>query len=1110
MEHNDPVRLPDSWTAHLLPWRGKRLGPDIDTDATAPTQVAERIAHHRSRIETALRRPENKRWADAALEHLDGSPSPEGAAVVLNVAESGQYSGQIAPDRRNLHLDAWLREHGLPFAAAATVGAMPLQSWFPDYRKIIADKHLGEIEPHHAAWYWFYMRDTIIRVRALLARASGSEYAAAVAAVGAHRTSPVRRIAAALLMPTELDWVAEACADQSAGVGFEWALRSMATTPEHVAAAKRPFIRKDALSEQTVAMLVDAMGVDALPVLGATLTQAEALTAAQRSLVLQAIGLLPGDAAPLFLIDHLRVPGTLNALFAMAALTPERVARAVAQRSRDAAPGLRVKLAGFARTAPGLLEAAAQDLESWHREAIAELVDDSLLVPSAPGEALPPLLVSPPWARKRAKRKEVVIEGLAPSLADRLVWTEEERLRWAGLQEEDISWIQDGFWDNDIARARKHSRFRDATYFFAWAPFDVAEELLDKWDGSAEDPHVIEIERMLGRFGLRVLERLTPHLKRGTSYTPAIMPIQNLEAARLAADRLTRLKSLRPLARQWFVRHSAAAAHLLVPDALGSDKTLRRNAANALRHLIAVHGASVVVDAAKEYGDEAVAAIGALIDADPLDPGEIKIPKAPVWADPAMLPQVLLKDRETALPAESVRHLTTVLSLASPDSPYAGIDVVAETCDRDSLAAFSWALFELWIAADAPSKDGWALTQLTHFGGDDAVRELTPMVRAWPGQSQHKRAVAGLEVLGAIGTEAALRAIHGISEKVKFKALKEKATELIQMIAADLGLTTDQLGDRLVPDFGLGGPSEEGGSALVLDYGPRQFKVGLDEQLKPFVTDMDGKPRKDLPKPGASDDAELAEAARKRFSQLKKDLRTVAKDQIGRLERAMIAGRSWTAAEFRAFFVDHPLTSHLARRLIWLAETDGTQAAFRIAEDKSLTDVEEEDFTLPEDATVSLIHPARLGTDLSVWGQILADYEILQPFDQLGRPVMAFTEEELATGRLTRFVGATVESVRLLGMTHWGWQRAAPEDGGCEPGLCFPLPGGGFVVLSLDPGIYAGNPAELPEQHVVGVCLSHIEDYSAYERQGRSHPTEIDPVSASEILIGLARITQTS
>ena len=137
------------------------------------------------------------------------------------------------------------------------------------------------------------------------------------------------------------------------------------------------------------------------------------------------------------------------------------------------------------------------------------------------------------------------------------------------------------------------------------------------------------------------------------------------------------------------------------------------------------------------------------------------------------------------------------------------------------------------------------LTQLAHFADDDTVRLLAPKVREWPGQSQHKRAVTGLGVLGAIGTEAALRAIQGIADKVKFKALEQEARVQIEAIADGLGLSAEQLADRLVPDFGLGEAS-----ALVLDYGPRAFNVAFDEQLKPYVTDADGKPRKSLPKPG--------------------------------------------------------------------------------------------------------------------------------------------------------------------------------------------------------------------------------------------------------------------
>jgi hypothetical protein len=342
---------------------------------------------------------------------------------------------------------------------------------------------------------------------------------------------------------------------------------------------------------------------------------------------------------------------------------------------------------------------------------------------------------------------------------------------------------------------------------------------------------------------------------------------------------------------------------------------------------------------------------------------------------------VHLRGRKTTLPTASVEHLLTMLSFAPIDRHYPGVDIVAEHCDPESLARFSLALFELWTTLGAPSAHGWALTQLAHFADDQVVRVLAPLIGAWPGERQHKRALTGLEVLGAIGSDAALYALQRIAQTVKFKALKEKATEQIDAIAADLGLTTDQLGDRLVPDLGL-----DRNATLVLDYGARQFRVGFDERLQPFVRDIDGKPRKSLPKPGSQDDPDLAKAARARFTTLKKELRTITKDLVACLERAMLDGRTWTRAEFGEYLVDHPIVRHLTARLVWLAETDGTATAFRLAEDRTCTDVGERTLTLPHDSVIRLAHPVHLADQVAAWAEILADYEILQPFDQLNRP----------------------------------------------------------------------------------------------------------------------------
>lgn len=86
-------------------------------------------------------------------------------------------------------------------------------------------------------------------------------------------------------------------------------------------------------------------------------------------------------------------------------------------------------------------------------------------------------------------------------------------------------------------------------------------------------------------------------------------------------------------------------------------------------------------------------------------------------------------------------------------------------------------LFTAWQTAGAPSKESWAFTALGVLGNDDTARKLTPLIRAWPGESQHKRATVGLDILAAIGSDIALMQLNGIAQKLKFKALQERAKE---------------------------------------------------------------------------------------------------------------------------------------------------------------------------------------------------------------------------------------------------------------------------------------------------------------------------------------------
>ncbi|WP_205325696.1 DUF4132 domain-containing protein [Glycomyces sp. YM15] len=1091
------LELPAAWNARLLPWRGRREGTPVELADPAWLGRWQRgIAKRERQLRAALSVRGNARYAEAADAYLDGKADPRGAAAIATLILD--YDGRADASWLRPEFDCWLYEHGLAFAAAAAVERLAVapvtDGEFGGYYggSAIAKRRVSEHEvAHPETCHHELTHGGIASVRSILAAASDEAYAEVVAAVAVHRDTAPKRMAAMLLLPTETTWVHEACADY--GKARYWSSADLvvahaASRPEHLTAAGITRIDDYIADTAIIAVLLGGLGIDALPVLLETEQTRRHFDDDFRRQLYLAIALMPRDDATAFVFERLDKPNVWGAATEAAARFPVRALRTAVRLAPTANTDVRLWTTAIAHLIdPGL----HVRLSEADRAVLADLLKGDGRVPEAAPEDLPPLLVAPPWTRKRPKAEPVVIEGLEPPAESHVAWTETEKARW---DRGPRYYRDEQFWVDAPDTEPDDYEFANAV---AYAAPERAEALLKRWNGEADAGYPHDLLRILARYGERVIDRVlkVPAVDHRCQILPG--PILNLAAARIAAERLERLKSARDSAVQWFELHGLAAVPFLVPDALGSDRRLRRYAEFALAHLASLHGNEAVAAGAAAYGTEAAEAVTAMLEVDPLIP-RVKVPRLGDWVLPPILPQILLRGGERALPAASVRHLVTVLALGTPEAPYAGVAAVAEACDRASLTRFSRSLFERWIAIGAPAKDDWALKQLIHFADDTTVWALAPRIGDWPGQSLHKRAVAGLEVLGAIGSEEALRAVQAIADKANFKALKAAASRQIARIAAELGLSREQLADRLVPDFGLGEAD-----ALVFDYGPRSFTVSFDEQLNPLVTDDKGKPRKSLPRPGEKDDPELAEDAYQRFAALRKELRKVAADQVRRMEAAMVTERDWSADEFRRYFAEHPLTGQLARRLVWLTG----DAGFRIAEDGSFSDADDEAFELADDATVRLAHPVHLGHRLADWARLFADYEILQPFPQLARPALAFTEDDLATGRLQRFEGATVEVGRILGMTRRGWRRAEPRTGGMCPGVAFPLPGGGFATVAVEPGIDVGYPAEYPQQTVRGVHLVSTEAYPWHGDPVPEPPKDIDAVTASEILTALARLT---
>ncbi|EPE1459224.1 DUF4132 domain-containing protein [Escherichia coli] len=547
-------------------------------------------------------------------------------------------------------------------------------------------------------------------------------------------------------------------------------------------------------------------------------------------------------------------------------------------------------------------------------------------------------------------------------------------------------------------------------------------------------------------------------------------------------------------ARNWLTDYPRHAAAGLLPVALGKKGKDRDCARQALRLLVNLNQRETIEEIAQGYNQpDVLAALATLFDSDPLEEYPDKIAPLSGFYQFTLWRRPRLKSNNLPLSDDAMRHLGTMLSFPRDITAYAGLDIIREIFTRESLAEFGWDLYTAWTEAGAPAKENWAFTSLGILGNDDTARKLTPLIRAWPGESQHKRAVSGLDVLADIGSDVALMLLNGIARKIKFKALQEHAREKINIVAENRGLTMAEMEDRLAPDLGL-----DSSGSLILDFGPRQFTVGFDETLKPVVRDANGKVLKDLPKPNQSDEKTQATDAVNLFKQLKKDVRAIASQQIDRLEQAMCQRRRWTAEQFRLFLVEHPLVRHLTRRLLWGVYNDENAliTCFRVAEDSTYSDAQDELFTLPA-GNIGIPHVLEIPPEsAAAFRQIYVDYELLPPFQQLERGSYHLADNERNVHELSRWNGRLCQAGRIVGLERRGWQRL--EESGSVYAMRKSTPYGALELETEPFSLIYGETGYSDLLPVESVKIT--APYDRYGKQSSPTFSVLDDITASELI----------
>jgi hypothetical protein len=264
-----------------------------------------------------------------------------------------------------------------------------------------------------------------------------------------------------------------------------------------------------------------------------------------------------------------------------------------------------------------------------------------------------------------------------------------------------------------------------------------------------------------------------------------------------------------------------------------------------------------------------------------------------------------------------------------------------------------------------------------------------------------------VDALAAIRDPTAFVQLGALARSAS-RGVSRRAEVHLRAFARELGLDAGSLEEVLLPDLGL---DERG--ARWLDYGSRRFEVLFDGALEPALRDEGGARLPTLPRPRASDDADQARAAAEAWKVLRKEAQLAATTLRRRADDGMRRRRRWSVRQVR-WLVSHPFGRHLYRRLLW--RSDGVLLRF----DEQGAPVDDEDRPVELRDPVELPHPVDLGPEvLARWAQVFADYELVQPVEQLARAVHRAERADL--GSIARLTGSELPRAHLFALQARGW-----------------------------------------------------------------------------------------
>jgi hypothetical protein len=433
--------------------------------------------------------------------------------------------------------------------------------------------------------------------------------------------------------------------------------------------------------------------------------------------------------------------------------------------------------------------------------------------------------------------------------------------------------------------------------------------------------------------------------------------------------------------------------------------------------------------------------------------------------------------------------------------------------DRNNSSPFAAALVEHFLNSNQAATDRWALTLGGLLGDNQVITLLLPRINDWCENSRHKLAEYAAQAISLLPGNEPLMVLDTLSNRYrsKFKNVGKACAEAFNAAATARGITTDELGDLVVPDFGF---DSDGIRRFDWDGGGASAELGADFKLTWFDPDTD-KVWKSLP-------ASAPEEIKTEVKTLTKLLREALKGQTARLEMTLVRQRRWPVVRWRELFERHPLLRSFASCLVWgvYDNTGNLFRTFRRYPNGLLADAVGGLEELPEsDTMIGMVHPLELdAAPLEAWRAHLTRFKVKAPFPQIDRPVDLL--DPLHGNRrsitLTEKKSVSAGTFRSRAEKR-GWNRGSVIDAGGISSYYKLYPGAGVEVILPTDNFWVGcDPMDMVELGAAYFVKAETVERGSYvyNEPGPDDPRvlrfdQVPPVVYSETISDLKAIVAT-